>query len=256
MATYRIISCNVRLDTPNDGEQQFIYRADNLCKRLMELDADVIGFQEVTHKMRPWLIERMPGYAFVGAGREQDRLGEGSLIAYKQSKFILERLVSDVLSPTPHIPGTTYGADQSKCPRIFSSADLMPLEGGTPLRLMNIHTDHLGVNARMLEVDQLMASFSEQNALRPMPTVLTGDFNATPDAPEIVKISTGGIFTDVTADIEGTFHDFGRLNESAKIDYVFVTHDIKCTAAFAVHEICDGLYLSDHDPVVADITVH
>ena len=99
-------------------------------------------------------------------------------------------------------------------------------------------------------------NIASQNALRPMPTVLTGDFNATPDAPEIVKISTGGIFTDVTADIKGTFHDFGRLNESAKIDYVFVTDDIKCTAAFAVHEIRDGLYLSDHDPVVADITVH
>ena len=52
MANYRIMCCNIRTQTPNDGDQQFFNRVDYLCDTLNSLAPDVIGFQEVNHIMR------------------------------------------------------------------------------------------------------------------------------------------------------------------------------------------------------------
>jgi endonuclease/exonuclease/phosphatase family metal-dependent hydrolase len=251
MKSYKIISCNVRTQVQNDGVNQFVNRVDFLCEKLGSLDADVIGFQEVTEVMRKEIIARMPTYAFFGAGRRADRLSEAALIAVKQSRLIVERVFSEILSNEPHIPGSTYGGDQSSCPRIFSSADLMPIVGGKPFRIMNIHTDHIGKNATVLECDQMIKSYFDQQKLRPMPTVLTGDYNATPEAPEIRLIIEKGGFTDITESLPPTFHDFGRCATDWKIDYIFTSPEWKVDGIFSYRDTRGELYLSDHDPVMA-----
>ena len=161
-----------------------------------------------------------------------------------------ERLFSEMLSNAPHIPGTTYGGDQSSCPRIYSSADFMPIDGGKPFRFMNVHTDHKGANARYLAGMQLLQSLSAQNALRPMPTVITGDFNARPDAPEMKPFADYPGLIDATADIPPTFHAFGRPGTAVKIDYIFITDDWKNPRAKLLHPVGGSLYFSDHDPVL------
>ncbi|MBE6592116.1 MAG: hypothetical protein E7646_08765 [Ruminococcaceae bacterium] len=252
MASYRIMSCNVRTQTPVDEEQQFFNRVDFLCETLIKLAPDVIGFQEVTHIMRKELILRLPGYGLLGASRGKDRLGEASIIAYRLDKFMPERLISDLLSYEPHKPGSRFGGDQSSCPRIFSSVDLMPIEGGQPFRVMNIHTDHIGVNARFLEVEQMLRSFADQQVTRPMPTVITGDFNALPDAPEIKLMSSYPDLRDITAHLPGTFHDFGRC-EPYKIDYIFATPRWREIQVIALRDKKEHLFLSDHDLILADL---
>ena len=253
MSAYRIMSCNIRTQTIDDGDQQFFNRVDFICDTLNALAPDVIGFQEVTHIMRRELIARLPGYGLLGAGREKDRLGEASIIAYRLDKFIPERLISDILSFQPHLPGTTFGGDQSACPRIFSSVDLMPIEGGLPFRIMNIHTDHLGANARYLEIEQLLRSFSDQQITRPLPTVFTGDFNALPDATEMRQISSHPTLRDITAHLPGTFHDYDRCENPEKIDYIFVTPQWREIKVIALHDKREHLFLSDHDFILADL---
>ena len=253
METIKIVTCNARVQTPIDGDQQFIKRVGFLSDKLNELDADVIAFQELTSAMRLELIARMPKYGFLGAGRAKDRLGEGAVIAYKQNKLMPERLISDMLSYTPHISGSTYGLDQSDCPRIFSSCDFMPILGGEPFRVMNIHTDHIGAKARLLEVKQFLDSYFDQESLRPMPTIICGDFNATPDSPEISLIRECGAFVDITDRFETTFHNFGRLKDPLKIDYIFTTKDLSTVAVDAHIDTKDGLYLTDHYIISAEI---
>ena len=254
MARYKIITCNVRGAFGVDGENEFELRKEALAKKLTELSPDVIGFQEVNHKMRMELIALMPGYAFLGAGREKNRLGESSAIAYRQDRLMPERLFSEILSPTPHISGSTYGGDQSKCPRIFSSCDFMPIDGDTPIRVMNIHTDHMGREARVLEVNQLYSSYLEQQKLRPMPTVLTGDFNALPNSPEIKLLADSEPFTDVTQDISDSFHGFGKI-DPYKIDYIFVSNEINVISTNSYRYTHDGRFLSDHDMIEAIIEI-
>lgn len=253
MANYRIMCCNIRTQTPNDGDQQFFNRVDYLCDTLNSLAPDVIGFQEVNHIMRRELISRLPGYGLLGAGRNKDHLGEAAVIAYRMDKFIPERLISDMLSYEPHIPGTRFGGDQSACPRVFSSVDLMPMEGGQPFRVINVHTDHMGVHARYLEVAQLLRSFADQQTMRPMPTIFTGDFNALPNAAEIQLITSQPNLRDITAHLPGTFHDYDRREIPEKIDYIFATPQWREVQVIQLHDKKDHLFLSDHDFILADL---
>ena len=253
MAKYRFITCNARTQTPYDGAQQFMNRVDFLCEELLRLDADVIGFQEIKPEMRLALIERMPGYGFLGSGRDINRLDEGSVIAYKQNRLMPERLFSEILSFTPHVYGSTYGGDQSHCPRVFSSADFMPFDGGQPFRFMNVHTDHIGQNARQLAVAQMLQHYATQDALRPMPTVVTGDFNATPDAPEIQMMVESGSFLDLSKDLGGTFHGYDTESQPWKIDYIFATKEWQTQSVSAPHPKQGELFFSDHDPIIVDV---
>lgn len=255
MRAYRFITCNARLQTPHDGDQQFFNRVDFLCETLLSWDADVIGFQEVKPEMRKALIERMPGYAFLGSGRDVNRLDEGAVIAYKQTRLMPERLFSEILSPTPHVYGSTYGGDQSHCPRVFSSVDLMPLEGGQPFRFMNVHTDHQGQQARCFAVMQMLQHYAAQNALRPMPTVVTGDFNANPDTDEILLMTRSNTFLDLTASVGSTFHGYDTESVFQKIDYIFATKEWQTTKVWSIHPKQGDLFFSDHDPILADVTL-
>ncbi len=254
METYRIMSFNIRIQTLYDQEQQFIYRVDPLCRFLRELAPDVCGLQEISPMMRQEMLQRLPGYAILGGGREADHLGEAAAILYRSDRLMPERLLSEMLSFAPHKAGSTYGGDQSRCPRVFSSVDFMPFTGGQPFRVMNIHTDHEGVNARKLEIAQFLRSYEEQQALRPVPTVLTGDFNALPEAEEMQILSESS-FTDITKDLKGTFHDYDRLAEPEKIDYIWVSPEWKVGPVRQYHRKEKDLFLSDHDPILAELTL-
>lgn len=254
MPKYRFMSFNVRTQTPVDGENQFNNRVGFLCGIINEYKPDIIGLQELKPDMRIKMARLLPDYYIIGGGRDDKRLDESPAIAFLKDKFMVERLSTDILSYTPHIPGSTYGGDQSVCPRAFCSADLMPLEGGTPIRFMNIHTDHAGEKARQLEVAQLLIKLSQENALRDMPTVITGDFNALPDSPEMQQMYAYGDMklTDATQSIAGTFHGFGTVSPMWKIDYIWLSERWQIRSVTSLHQRRGELYLSDHDPVLAD----
>ena len=113
-----------------------------------------------------------------------------------------------------------------------------------PFRFLNTHLDHVGAQARYLgamEIVQRIAAWRE-------PFVLTGDFNAPPDAPEIRLITAalaGRGAVDCTAGLPGTFHDYGRLppEKRERIDYIFT--DGRCLDAYAVpDQPVNGQYYS------------
>ena len=171
------------------------------------------------------------------------------------------------LSNTPKIPASRYdGSDQSICPRIVTAVTLKPTNSDRVLLFVNAHTDHQGVTSRILASAQLLEYMSQ----KAMPTVLTGDFNATPDTQEIKMLVSNSNFplTDATANIESTFHDFGkRLTgeryigkpgelKALKIDYVFTNLNTDPKESYAVRDIpIDGVYISDHQVVVAFVEI-
>ena len=91
-----------------------------------------------------------------------------------------------------------------------------------------------------------------------LPFIITGDMNALPGTPEIAAFTEyrpcGRETVDATKYIGGTFHGFGKRppEEMSKIDYVFT--DMPCDPADSLlipDEPVDGLYISDHRPVMA-----
>ena len=249
----KFMSFNLRLDIEWDGINSFTNRFSRVIEVIKNEAPDVIGFQEVTDAMRSRLRNELDGYTMVGCGREKNYHGESMLIAYRTDLFELISCENVWLSATPKIPGSTYGGDQSQCPRMYTSVLLKHEKTEKPFRFINTHLDHVGEQARYLGSMQLVQAISGYDEK----FVLTGDFNATPNSPEI-KLITSALSTrnvvDCTKDLCPTFHNFGRLSkeEMVKIDYIFT--DGKCKSAYEVEDTpVNGQYYSDHFAVCAEI---
>lgn len=251
----KFMTFNLRVDHAGDGINAFSCRFDRVVETIHKEAPCVIGFQEVTDGMRARLRDHLPGYTVQGCGREKDYHGEAMLIAYRTDEVELLSLDNLWLSPTPRVAGSTFGGDQSGCPRMLTTALLKHSAWEKPFRFINTHLDHQGANARYLgamELVQLISQYGEK-------FVLTGDFNATPDAPEI-RLITSALAdrhaVDCTACLGGTFHNFGRIapEHYEKIDYIFT--DGCCRNAYIVpDEPVAGQYYSDHFALCADISL-
>ncbi len=250
-STLKIMTFNLRVDNAGDGINSFTNRFDRVIETILRESPDLIGFQEVTDGMRARLRDHIPGYTVQGCGRERNCHGESMLIAYRTGEVELLSLENRWLSHTPLVPGSTFGGDQSPCPRMFTAALIRHDRVDAPILFINTHLDHWGELARRLGATQLVQYISEH----PTRVILTGDFNATPDAPEIglitASLAARGM-TDCTAALGGTFHNFGRIppSETVKIDYIFT--DGPCSDAYIVEDIpVSGQYYSDHYAVCA-----
>ena len=253
MSTLKFMSFNIRTETAVDGINCFTERFPRVAEVIEKEAPDVIGFQEVKDAMRARIRREIRGYTFIGCGRDRDYHGESMLIGFRTEDIELISLENVWLSSTPQIPGTTYGGDQSHCPRMYTTALLKHKDVEHPFRFINTHLDHMGANARYLGAMQLVQAISAY----PEKFVLTGDFNAFPDSPEIglitAALSERGT-VECTKDIGGTFHNFGKYPREKweKIDYIFTDGD--CRDAYMVEDIpVNGQYYSDHCAVCAKI---
>ena len=253
MATIHTMTFNLRTDTPHDGINNFLLRTPRILSFLRREQPDLIGFQEATDLIRTWLRENLcHAYTLLGCGRGADYRGESTVLAFRTDRFEMIEARTLWLSPTPQIPASTYGRDQSECPRIVTMARLKHVATERPFWFINTHFDHVGSAARLKEAAQLTALIDSLEE----PFILTGDFNALPDSPEIRAICehTGCPIRDVTADIGGTFHAFGTRADTCKIDYIFTNAAHTAKNVRLVEDAGEGgVYLSDHYPVMADI---
>ncbi len=252
--TLKVMSFNMRIAAKVDGLNFFWNRAEKVKKMLFEEKPDLIGFQEVTDEMRDWLKKEFPEYTVLGCGREKDYRGESVPLAFRTDAFELVELSQFWLSPTPHIAGSRYtNAEQSKCPRITVAATLKHREASELLRFYNTHLDCTGHMARMLGAAQVMQSVSAWGGK----CVITGDFNAGPEGVLMKSFTDSPEYplVDATASLPGTYHGYGKI-EPYKIDYILTNAACDSNKSYLISdEPTDGIYLSDHNPVCAYITL-
>ncbi len=254
MNTYKLMTCNLRTQAGCDGINQFTSRKEYAIERLHSYSPDVIGFQEIQPMMYNYLVDALDDYVIVGGGRGEKYDNEAVCIAFKRNKFYLYDCETFWLSATPNKPGSRYTGDQSVCPRICTWVTLKPRDG-MPFRFYNVHTDHEGHVARVLASNQVLQKISENNSRAPMKSFITGDFNATPDDLCITTMTsyTGTPLVDLSAESGGTFHAFGK-REPVKIDYIFADADVKLESLTVCRDKReDGVYISDHYPVMAEV---
>ena len=249
----KVISFNLRVQAKCDGVNYFDNRLPRIVEFLNKEKPDVIGFQEVNANMKDMLNSALADYILIGCGREKDRNGESALIGYRKDKLELLSFENFWLSATPTIPGSRYGFDQSCCPRITSAALLKLRTAGTPFWFVNTHLDHEGKLARVFGAMQIMQFVSSKKE----PCIITGDFNAQPDAPEIKLLVENKYYplVEATEKLDNTFHAFSP-KLYGKIDYIFTS--LKCDKDESIcyeDEPVEGVYLSDHRPVAAFVEI-
>ena len=237
----KICSFNLRCETADDGINQFSHgRCDRVIELIRNESPDVIGFQEMTESMYAFLRDRLSEYSFFGCGREKDYSGEATAIAVKNDGFSVISYETFWLSFTPNVPGSTFGVDQSPCPRTATS--------------LLIH--HVGERARILGITAIMEHISKF----PEKFVLTGDFNAEPDSAVVAALNGmehfGNTVRELTEKVGGTFHGYGTLEVPPKIDYIFSDADYEpAESKLVAYPPINGVYVSDHHPVFATIII-
>lgn len=248
------VSFNLRREFIEDGKNRFENRKPFIQEKLEHENADVICFQEVLPEALDWLKQILCAYSVVGCGRDQNLGDEATAIAYKKKRFNLIQMDTFWLSNTPTIPGSRY-ENQSICPRTCTVVLLQDMETDLIFRVYNTHQDHEGVEARICGSRQMIRRMKEETLFKEAPAVLMGDFNACP-TEESIKICTeeGGL-EDFTKELKGSFHEFGKLKTTEKIDYIFGSSQLYCNRCGLWEDSRDGLYLSDHYPVYAEIDV-
>ena len=252
-AKIKVFTFNLRINNKGDGINMFDNRTDRILECINTYQPDLIGFQEGNAHMRAFLRDHLTDYTVVGCGRDKDYHGESAAIAFKKDAFELISLDTFWLSAQPHVPGSRYGGDQSSCPRVCTSAFLKHNDCEKPFWFYNTHLDHQGKTARLLGALQVIQYVSD----RPEKFIMTGDFNALPDAPEIQVFTEHGMgIVDATANLGGTFHNFGRRETFSKIDYIFTNLPTDPAESYAVEDddSC-GCFYSDHNALCAFVEV-
>jgi endonuclease/exonuclease/phosphatase family metal-dependent hydrolase len=248
----KLVTFNIRCDYGQDGENNFIFRKPMILDKLNKENPDIICFQEVVPHVALWLKENLKDYYVIGCGRDENLKGEQTTIAYKKLKFVLIGMEVFWLSETPKLPGSRY-QDQSMYPRVCTEALFQDMDTNEVFRVFNTHLDHEGSEARKLGLGQILEKIQQEVSFVKAPVILTGDFNCLPDSPEMELLKEYPCLIDLTAEIGGTFHNYGELKEPVKIDYIIAQDNFECSSASLWEDCKEGVYLSDHYPVSVEL---
>lgn len=254
----RVMSFNIRYNTPDDAENAWPHRKDMVASVMRFHDADFAGLQEALLGQIEDLEARLPGYAWIGVGRDDgERAGEFTPIFYREERFDLEESDTFWLSETPDVPGSKSW--DTAITRIATWGTFRDRRTGRRFVVLNTHFDHIGEEARA-ESARLIAERVEEFDL---PTVVTGDFNATPDSePYRVLTAEGGELRDAlsVSDVPHhgpttTWNGFQAIEPGRRIDFVFVSRDVEVVRHGILSETIDGRFPSDHLPVLTELRI-
>ncbi len=257
----KVVSFNIRCAWNGDGINSFMHRIGLIYEKVHQENPDVIGFQEMMDEHLDVLVKIFPEYQFTGSGRYKNYAGEGLYTAFRKDLFTeIEKKVF-WLSPTPEIPESRF--DFQRAMRNCVATCLFHKESGKCFYVYNVHMDHYhlvnkdadpAVDARTKGVKVILDRINADVNAKGFPVIFMGDFNATPDT-EAVKLCKENGLTDLSEKLENTFHNYGQYSSGKKIDYIFVTPDLKdkATPAIIWDDVKNGIYLSDHYPIVTEI---
>ncbi|PID91287.1 MAG: endonuclease [Bacteroidetes bacterium] len=252
-----LITYNIRLNTPSDGENAWPNRRADVSLLFRFHRADVFCVQEALPEQMDDLAGAFPDFSYEGVGRDDGkRAGEFSAVFYRADRF--KRLDGGTfwLSETPG--ECSFGWD-AVCRRVCSWVKLEDRLTGKAFLVMNTHFDHRGELAR-IESAKLILQKLGILSKGECPVVLCGDFNLPPDSEPVglIKSRLHDAFELSKLPAYGslaTYHGFSYDQEpKERIDYVFVSDGVEVKRYGALTDSRDRRFFSDHLPVLVTLS--
>ncbi|RYY74331.1 MAG: endonuclease/exonuclease/phosphatase family protein [Gammaproteobacteria bacterium] len=257
----KIMTFNVRVPVdphPND----WVSRKPRVLALIKHQNPDFFGIQEALPEVLTDINNSFDGYGQIGRGRNQDSGGEGVQIFYKKKNWKLDNYDTGTLqlSPTPEIPGSNGWNMQF--PRVVTWGRFIEKKSERAIYIFNTHFP-LVPRERLLSATLLARTIADRKHPHD-PVVLSGDFNACEaedsiqyllgagNSPINLKDSYRAINVDEKT---GTFHEFGKQNESCKVDYIFTSSDITVVASEIIKDDPKIGFSSDHYAVTAKLKI-
>jgi endonuclease/exonuclease/phosphatase family metal-dependent hydrolase len=259
--TLRVMSFNVRLGVADDGENAWERRKALLARVVQDFDPDLLGTQETWPFQAEYLLEQLPGRAYVGWPRQpgNDEDGEQCGILLRSDRF--EKLDEGQLwlSETPQVPASKSW--DSSLPRVMTWVKLRDrFRSDGVFVFVDTHFDHLGRTARLESARLLRRKLLELAGSNGW--IVTGDFNCDEGSPPYEALvgegADGLVVTDAYRAVhprkeaaEGTFHAFGGEVSGARIDWILHSTHFETVSSTIDRTAEDGRFPSDHFPVRA-----
>jgi len=256
-----IMSFNIRNSkdsTPEiDGKHNWPARKNKIISLIKEENFDIFGIQEAFYDQVMFLDKQLPGYGWVGVGRDDgQKIGEHSNIYYKKDRFSYIAGGTFWLSETPEkVASVGWDAELT---RIATWARLEEKKTGKRVLVFNTHFDHIGMLAQEESAKLLAAKSKEFTDSEKEAVIIMGDLNFERTNKRSYNAfkenyRDAKVITATAAKGENfTYNGFGK-NPVEEIDYVFVNNKIKVNSYGQFKMIKDGIYLSDHGPVISEI---
>lgn len=253
MNTYTVMSLNLWCDFMHIiGTKGFSYRIHSIEKLVSTYHPDIIGTQEMTYAMMPYVKETLlKEYGIFGAHRKSLMNNEANPILYRKDKFDFVKGTTLWLSDTPDIEGSRYLLSQF--PRIVTLVTLRDKESGQTVTFANTHLD---VNFSFMRLKQAQTLCkilkNEKN-----PVCLTGDFNSNQTQDSIRTILSHG-FQDCASDAFGSTLR-GKIGSARfanlPIDHIFYNNQFTFIRSQKITDTPDNIWPSDHYPLLATIKI-
>jgi endonuclease/exonuclease/phosphatase family metal-dependent hydrolase len=209
--------------------------------------ADVVGLQEVDRHY----------------SARSNWVDQGAELARRLDMHLAFGATIDAESPAPGRPRVQFGnAILSRYPITSSSLTLLPVTPGleqrgllkavvdvpgTDLEVFNTHLGDISATDRVQQATRIQQEIGTPER----PTILVGDMNATPEAPEVTTLD--GFLADawITRG-EGPGYTFESKNPAARVDYVFTSDAVRPEQSQVV--VTDP-GASDHLPVAVRLPI-
>lgn len=250
---HTFMSYNIRYNNPNDGENKWDERKNEVVALINHYDPLVFGLQEGLLEQVQFIKEKAEQYDYIGVGRDDGKnKGEFSPVFYDKEKLTVLKEGTFWLSETPDKVSKDWDA---ALPRICTYGQFQFKDSKATFWFFNTHFDHIGKVARAksaaLIIEKIKALTDGKT-----PVVLSGDFNATPESQPIENINAymRDGFTDAEDPFLGPVGTFSGFDTSAKledrIDYIFFLNLTAISLKHVNFKRGNGLWVSDHLPVV------
>lgn len=259
----KVMTLNVRYNNPNDSVYSWPKRASQVFDFILSDKPDIIGLQEVLWHQYKVLETVLLDYSSVGAGSiDGAREGEMTPVFFKKDKFNMIRNITFWLSDSPEVPGTVgWGSLQ---PRIVTWTELVDKKSHKHFFFFNTHFSQDSDSARLMSSKMLLNEVSK--IADGFPFIISGDFNMTPtskgysiltgpnESVPLLKDSYVISEKGPTGPVE-TFNGFFDKSKTARIDYIFVRNGMKVLDYKTVIKKEKEVYISDHWPVEALVSI-
>jgi len=255
---FNIITYNIRMNTPDDGDNAWPMRKEKVAGLLKFHKADIFNVQEALPEQMDDLTAMFPDFDHVGVGRDDGkRAGEHMAIFYSKRRFSKIDDGMFWLSETPDKPGMGWDA---ACNRTCTWIKLKDNITGRKFFVLDTHLDHRGNKAREEGAKLIINRISEINNEN-LPLILTGDFNLVKDSSpiqSILKVLDDARDKSVTTPYgpEGTSGGFAVKAKSRTIDFIFVNKKVTVLRHGVLSDSFNMFHPSDHLPDLAEIQLN
>lgn len=252
---FNIITYNIRMNTPDDGDNAWPLRKEKVAGLLKFHEADIFNVQEALPEQMDDLVSMFPDFDHVGVGRDDGkRAGEHMAIFYSKKRFSKIEDGMFWLSETPDKPGMGWDA---ACNRTCTWIKLKDNITGKKFFVLDTHLDHRGNKAREEGAKLIISRISEINKEN-LPLILTGDFNLVKDASpiqSILKVLSDARDKSVSKPYgpEGTSGGFAVRAKSRTIDFIFINQKVTVLRHGVLSDSFNMFHPSDHLPVLAEV---